>query len=172
VADMTPVAAEPLLADGATPTSWAQACRHLERGDTYWLGTVRPDGRPQVRPVLAVWLDGALHFCTSTTTRKGRNLAHDPHCVLAVGNDAADLVVEGEAVRVGDEARLRRVAEVFATKYDWHVAVRDGAFYADGAPTAGPPPYHVHEVTPTTAFAFGKDESFSPTRWRFEAASP
>jgi hypothetical protein len=44
--------------------------------------------------------------------------------------------------------------------------------WADGAPTAGPPPYQVYEVTPTTAFAFGKDESFSPTRWRFEATSP
>jgi hypothetical protein len=26
--------------------------------------------------------------------------------------------------------------------------------------------------TPTAAFAFGKDESLSPTRWRFEATSP
>jgi len=164
---MDPVAAEPLLADDATPTSWAVARGQLERGDTYWLGTVRPDGRPHVMPVLAVWLDGALHFCTSTTSCKGRNLARDSRCVLAVGDDAADLVVEGEAAEVGDEAKLRRVAEVFASKYGWHVAVRDGAFYADGAPTAGPPPYHVYQVTPTTVFTFGKDESFSPTRWRF-----
>lgn len=25
----------------------------------------------------------------------------------------------------------------------------------------------VHEVTPHVAFGFGRDESFSPTRWRF-----
>ena len=54
-----------------------------------------------------------------------------------------------------------------------HVTVRDGAFHdgafhdAEGAPTAGPPPYDVYEVIPTTAFGFGTDESFSPTRWRF-----
>jgi hypothetical protein len=26
-------------------------------------------------PVLAVWVDGALHFCTGAATRKGKNLA-------------------------------------------------------------------------------------------------
>jgi hypothetical protein len=32
------------------------------------------------------------------------------------------------------------VAEAYAAKYEWPVTVRDGAFDADGAPTAGPPP--------------------------------
>jgi hypothetical protein len=45
--------------------------------------------------------------------------------------------------------------------------VRDGAFYADGAPTAGPPPYDVYEVRPTVIFGVGTDESFSAIRWRF-----
>ena len=47
------------------------------------------------------------------------------------------------------------------------MTVRDGAFYADGAPTAGPPPYEVYEVTPATAFGFPTDETFTATRWRF-----
>ena len=47
------------------------------------------------------------------------------------------------------------------------IKVRDGAFYGDGAPTAGPPPYEVYAVTPATVFGFGEDESFSATRWRF-----
>jgi hypothetical protein len=37
--------------------------------------TVRPDGRPQVTPVVAVWLDGAVHFTTGPTERKAHNLA-------------------------------------------------------------------------------------------------
>jgi hypothetical protein len=41
-----------------------------------------------------------------------------------------------------------------AEEYWWQVTVRDGAFYADGAPTAGPPPYELYEVIPTTAFGF------------------
>ena len=49
----------------------------------------------------------------------------------------------------------------------WEIEVRDGVFYASGAPTAGPPPYEVYKVAPTLVFGFGADETFSPTRWRF-----
>jgi nitroimidazol reductase NimA-like FMN-containing flavoprotein (pyridoxamine 5'-phosphate oxidase superfamily) len=168
MAGKEPVVEQLFNADDTRPlTTWAEARRRLEEADTYWLATVRPDGRPHVMPVLAGWLDDALHFSTGATSRKGKNLARDSHCVITVGNHVLDLVVEGEAVKVSDEAKLQRVADMYASKYAWHVTVRDGAFYADGAPTAGPPPYEVYEVTPTLAFGFGKDESFSATRWRF-----
>lgn len=137
------------------------------RGGTYWLATVRPDGRPHVVPVLAVWLDGALHFTSSPTARKARNLARSPDCIIAVGAPALDLVVEGQAAKVRDDATLHRVAEAYASKYQWQVTVRDGGFWAEGAPTAGPPPYDVYRVTPTAAFGFGTDETFGATRWRF-----
>ena len=161
--------AEQLLSnsDQATATPWTEARRRLAEADWYWLATVRPDGRPHVMPLLAVWLDGALYFCTGTTTRKAKNLARQAYCVIATASGDAHLVVEGEAARVRDEATLQRVAGVYAAKYDWQVAVRDGAFYADGAPTAGPPPYDVYAVFPTLVFGFGTDELFSPTRWRF-----
>jgi nitroimidazol reductase NimA-like FMN-containing flavoprotein (pyridoxamine 5'-phosphate oxidase superfamily) len=134
---------------------------------TYWLATVRPDGRPHLVPVLAIWVDGALHFVASPTSRKAKNLASNAHCVIATGSDGLDLVVEGEAAKVTDEAMLHRVADVYMSKHEWPVTVRDGAFYGEGAPTAGPPPYEVYEVAPTTAFGLATDESFSPTRWRF-----
>jgi hypothetical protein len=76
-------------------------------------------------------------------------------------------VVEGEAAKVSDGGRLERVADVYASKYGWQVAVRDGAFYADGAPTAGPPPYELYEAAPTRIFGFGTDESFGAARWDF-----
>jgi nitroimidazol reductase NimA-like FMN-containing flavoprotein (pyridoxamine 5'-phosphate oxidase superfamily) len=110
------------------------------RGDTYWLATVGADGRPHVVPVLAVWEDGALHVTSSPATRKAKDLARSPHCVITVGGPALDLVVEGEATKVRDDAALHRVAQVYASNYQWQVTVRDGAFWADGAPTAGPPP--------------------------------
>jgi hypothetical protein len=161
-------AAEPFRAGDTAATPWAEARRGLAEGDTYWLSTVRPDGRPHVMPVLAVWVDGALHFCTGAATRKGKNLARSSHCVIAVGVPGLDLVLEGRVTKVRDEARLRRVADAYASKYDWRVTVRDGAFHdAEGAPTAGPPPYEVYEVTPTVAYGLGTDGTFSPTRWRF-----
>lgn len=75
--------------------------------------------------------------------------------------------MEGEAVKVTDEARLRRIAEVYAS-HGWKPTVRDGALYAEySAPSAGPPPWDVYEVTPATAFALGTAEPFGATRWRF-----
>jgi hypothetical protein len=86
------------------------------------------------------------------------------HCVITTGCnvlEGLDVVVEGEAVQVSDEARLQRVADRYASKYDWHYTVRDGAFYGEGGRAL------VYEVAPATAFGFGKGESSSQTRWRF-----
>ena len=158
----------PANAEHAAPTPWAEGRQRLETGRWYWLATVRPDGRPHVMPVLAVWLEGAAFFVAADASRKAHNLAGDPHCVMTVALEDAHLVVEGEAARVKDAAKLQRVAKAYAAKYAWHVTVRNAAFDAEyGAPTAGPPPYTVYELTPTTAFGFGTDETFSPTRWRF-----
>ena len=97
-----------------------------------------------------------------------KNLARNSHCVITVDRDNVHLVVEGEAAKISDNAKLQRVAEVYASKYAWHVTVRDGVFDAEyGASTAGPPPFNVYEVTPRRVFGFGTDETFSPTRWRF-----
>jgi nitroimidazol reductase NimA-like FMN-containing flavoprotein (pyridoxamine 5'-phosphate oxidase superfamily) len=164
-----PLAQHPLLGDAAMPSRWSEAREHLEgTSATYWLATVSPDGRPHVRPILAVWVEGRLYFCASGRSRKARNLALDPRCAVTVEVEPIDLVVEGLARTVGDSEELRQVADAYASAYDWHVTVRDGAFNdTEGAPTAGPPPYDVYEVVSKTAFAFGTDESFSPTRWDF-----
>jgi nitroimidazol reductase NimA-like FMN-containing flavoprotein (pyridoxamine 5'-phosphate oxidase superfamily) len=168
VAEKEPAAGQPYVAWDSTRTSWAEARERLADADTYWLATVRSDGLPHLVPLLAVWVGGALHFVAGPTSRKARNLAHDAHCVIAASRDALDLVVEGTVAKVSDEARLHRVGEAYMTKYGWPVNVRDGAFYGDGAPTAGPPPYDAYEVIPTTAFGFPTEEGmFSPTRWRF-----
>jgi nitroimidazol reductase NimA-like FMN-containing flavoprotein (pyridoxamine 5'-phosphate oxidase superfamily) len=154
--------------DNATSTPWADARDHLERAQVYWLSTVRPDGRPHVTPLISVWLDGALYFCTGDSERKARNLARNPHCVITTGcnalDDGLDLVVEGDAVQVSDETRLQQVADMYASKYgqDWHFTVRDGAFHGDDGNIA-----LVYEITPKTAFGFSKGKSFSQTRWRF-----
>jgi hypothetical protein len=169
MANKQPVAEKlPSNVEHPAPTPWAEARRRLTEGKWYWLATVRPDGRPHVMPVLVVWLDHALYFVAGEATRKAKNLARDSHCVITVATEDAHLVVEGEAAKVRDETKLQRVATAYASKYQWLVTVRDASFDADyGAPTAGPPPYEAYEVTPTKAFGFGTDETFSPTRWRF-----
>jgi len=152
--------------DDAMPTPWADALPRLEQAEVYWLATVRPDGRPHVTPLIAVWLEGALYFSTGPSERKARNLAHNAHCVITTGcntlSEGLDLVIEGDAVQVTDEPRLQRLADQYAAKYDWHFTVRDGAFHGDGGRAL------VFEVAPKTVFGFGKGEPFSQTRWRFQ----
>jgi len=152
----------------ATATAWTDASEHLEQAEVFWLSTVRPDGRPHVTSLLAVWLDGALYFCTGASERKAKNLAHNPHCILTTGcntlNQGLDIVVEGDALRVTDAARLQRVADLYESKYgsDWRFDVRDGAFNGQHGNVA-----LVFKLAPTTAFGFGKGTCSSQTRWRF-----
>ena len=183
MAEPKPVTERNLDGYGAPLIPWARVHERLEADlsqtpgsggpdrHTCWLATVRPDGRPHVMPVGAIWLDGAFYFTSGAATRKGQNLAHDPRCVITVATHEFDLVVEGEAVKVADEATLRRVAAAYAAQ-GWQPTVRDGAFYAEySAPSAGPPPWDVYQVTPATVFALGTAEPYGATRWRFQPES-
>ncbi|MBT2407799.1 MULTISPECIES: pyridoxamine 5'-phosphate oxidase family protein [unclassified Streptomyces] len=153
---------------GATSVPWQEAVALLTGAELYWLTTVRPDGRPHVTPLIGVWADGALHFCTGGEERKAKNLRTNPAVVATTGcntlRDGYDVVVEGDAVRVEDEPRLRALARAWEAKYgaEWHFDVQDGAFVNPEAGQA-----LVFAVAPRTAFGFGKGGSYSQTRWRF-----
>jgi Pyridoxamine 5'-phosphate oxidase len=70
----------------STPTPWAVGLEQVHASDTFWLTTVRPDGRPHVTPLIAVWHSEALWFATGPEERKARNLAENQSCVLTTGN--------------------------------------------------------------------------------------
>ncbi|GGT03835.1 pyridoxamine 5'-phosphate oxidase family protein [Nonomuraea spiralis] len=154
-------------ADGATPTTWNEARDQLERAETYWLSTVRADGRPHVTPLLAVWLDDAPHFTTGTDEQKARNLAAGPRCALTTGasalHEGLDVVVEGTAERVADPAGLKRLAAAWEAKYgpEWHFDLGDGVFLNRGGGAA-----LVFRVVPAKILAFRKGD-YAQTRWRF-----
>jgi nitroimidazol reductase NimA-like FMN-containing flavoprotein (pyridoxamine 5'-phosphate oxidase superfamily) len=152
----------------ATATPWEETRRALETAELFWMVTVRADGRPHVTPLVAVWLDGALHFCTTDAEQKARNLRRNSHVILAAGslhwNAGLDVVVEGDAVQVTDENLLKRLASVWTTKWDgrWQHEVRDGAFYSEDGETVP-----VFSVTPTRVFAFAEGPCFGQTRHQF-----
>jgi general stress protein 26 len=156
--------------DGAVPTEWAQARADLRDAEVFWLSTVRPGGRPHVTPLLAVWLEGALYFCTGSTERKARNLTQNPQCVLTTGrnqlDDGLDVVVEGAAATVHDEAELRHVADTYESKYGPQFTASDGTWFGLGDAIRGGSAL-VYRVAPATVFGFGKGMQFSQTRWRF-----
>src|SRR3990170_3117511 len=106
----------------ATPTPWSTARDQLRDAMSYWLTTVRPDGRPHQTTIAGIWLDEGFHFVTGRGERKARNLeAGNRNVIVTAGCSAwegLDVVLEGEAVEATDVERLTRLADAYAAKYD------------------------------------------------------
>ena len=153
----------------ATPTEWSQARHELAGAEVYWLSTVRPDGRPHVTPLLGIWLEGTLYFCTGPKERKAKNLSGIRHCALTTGQstlEGLDLVIEGTAESVSDQAELGRVADTYESKYGPHFVAPDGTWSGLGDAIRRAEVL-VYRVAPQIGFGFGKGESFNQTRWSF-----
>jgi nitroimidazol reductase NimA-like FMN-containing flavoprotein (pyridoxamine 5'-phosphate oxidase superfamily) len=150
----------------AAPTSWDETVMTLEAAELFWITTVRVDGRPHVSPLVAVWLDDAIHFSTGAAEQNAVNLRGNPHVILATGcnqwDRGLDVVVEGDAVEVTDDGTLHRLADAWRTKWDgrWEFQAREGAFHHDAGTAL------VFSVTPSKVLAFGKGP-FTHTRHRF-----
>jgi general stress protein 26 len=160
-------ALDPRFSDpGAGPTPWDDTEQALVAAQLSWITTVRADGRPHVTPLVAVWLDGAVHFTTGADEQKAVNLRSNPHVILTTGcnhwDRGLDVVVEGDAVRVTDAAILRRLADAWRTKWDgqWQFDVGDGVFRHEAGEAL------VFSVAPAKVLAFGK-HPFTHTRHRF-----
>jgi general stress protein 26 len=149
---------------GATP--WPEVASALEAAELYWLTTVRADGRPHVTPLIGVWHDDAMHFCTGPSEQKARNLEVNQHVALTTGSNAwaqgLDVVVEGATVRVVEHDALQRLADAYEAKYGsrWHFEVGDGVFGHDDHEAA------VFRIAATKIMAFNKDPH-AQTRFRF-----
>ena len=66
--------------DGGEPIPWSRAReqhRGRRRGTSWWLATVRPDGRPHVAAVGALWVDGRFYVTSGPGTLKSRTLARN-----------------------------------------------------------------------------------------------
>jgi nitroimidazol reductase NimA-like FMN-containing flavoprotein (pyridoxamine 5'-phosphate oxidase superfamily) len=160
-------ALDPRFSDpDASATSWSDAVRALEEAELCWITTVRTDGRPHVTPLVAVWLDGALHFTTGAEEQKAVNLRANPHVILTTGcnqwDRGLDVVVEGDAVPVTDGDALQRLAHAWRTKWDgrWQFEVAGDRFGHEAGTAL------VFSVRPGKVLAFGKG-TFSHTRHRF-----
>jgi pyridoxine/pyridoxamine 5'-phosphate oxidase len=137
---------------GLLPWSWAR--ERLERSQNYWVSTVRPDGRPHASAVWGIWWEAAFYFSAGGRSRKARNLAHNPGCVVCTEHAAEAVIVEGIAQLVTDSKILRQASRAYEAKY--------GSGY--------PGDSHVYAVRPKVAFGFIEDEAEftgSATRWRF-----
>jgi len=154
------VVAEP---EGMLPWSFAQ--ERLERAHDYWVATVWPDGRPHVMPVWGAWFDGCLWFSSDQASRKARNLAAEPRCVLTTDNALEPVIVEGVAELVYDRAATAAYTDALRAKYaaEWIEDSYTVDFF--DANLGGGATYR---VAPASVFALKESEfTTSPTRWSF-----
>lgn len=161
------------------PLPWDDVRRHLD-GDipqvpgtggpdhhTYWLATTDADGRPHIAGVGALRLDDRWYICIGPRSRKGRNIERDSRCALGLVLTGYDIAIEGSAARVTDPSLLARVAAGYAAE-GWTPTVEgDGLTHEYSAPSAGPPPWWVYEITPKDLYAVATTEPGGATAFRF-----
>jgi hypothetical protein len=154
----------------ASALDWSDVVKLLAdpRGTT-WLSTVSGAGRVHTTPVGAFFVNGAYYFTSGQGTRKRANLERNPSCTICIRAGDYDIVAEGTAVVTRDEAKVQQLA-AFCRSVGWPVEARGGTLDAPyHAPTTGPAPYDVYEMTLRKVFALGiTDEGVSRcTRFMF-----
>jgi general stress protein 26 len=116
--------------------------------------TVRPDGRPHVMPVWGLWREGAFYFSTGASSRKGRNLAANPNCIVCNENSGEGVIVEGSAGIWKDAGRFEEIAREYQKKYKMDIRGMNEPFYC---------------VTPRVVFGlYEKKFPTTATRWLFD----
>jgi nitroimidazol reductase NimA-like FMN-containing flavoprotein (pyridoxamine 5'-phosphate oxidase superfamily) len=156
-----PTASRPHMPGYGIPKSkkgmlaWSWALQRLERSHNYWITTVRPGGFPHTMVVWAVWMDGRLYFSTGSESRKARNLASNPNCVVCTENAAEAVIVQGIAKMLKEAGQRQAFFSRYEKKYKWDMSTMQNE--------------PVFEVQPRVVFGlYEKKFMGSATRWKFE----
>lgn len=100
--------------------AWEVVVARLEEAPHYWLGTVRPNGRPHTVPLDGLWLDGRWYFGGSDQAVKHRNLLANRNATLHLEDAGAAVIVEGECLWLApDTATAEGLAKGSKAKYGY-----------------------------------------------------
>lgn len=135
-----PQASRPHMDDYQVPRalegtlSWEWARTRLITSHNYWLTTTRPAGAPHTMPVWGIWLNNTWYCATSARSRKARNLAKNPHCVVCTENAEEAVILEG-AARTLPAGEIPRQAFVdYHAKYGWELGETAGSVLLEVRP--------------------------------------
>jgi hypothetical protein len=138
---------------GMLPWKWGR--NQISKSKEYWIATTRPDGSPHLMIIWGLWMDDSFFFSTGKNTRKAKNLAANPHCVIASQDAAQAVIVEGEVQPWNDAAKLKALFAAYKKKYKFDVSEMGEPFY---------------QVKPSVAFGLiEKKFPKTATRWKFSA---
>jgi hypothetical protein len=106
-------------------------------------------------PVWGVWLEETFLFSTSRQSRKGRNLAAEPHVVVHLESGDEAVILEGIAEEAAAPQLLAQFADAYEAKYQFRPDVNDARNVT-------------FAVRPRVAFAWlERDFPGGATRWHF-----
>ena len=110
--------------------------------------------------IWALWLDGKLCFSTGSTSRKARNLAANPNCVMCTADAAEAVILEGAIEHERDVTLIREFLRLYEKKYKF-----DMSGMADDLLRLKEP---VFRLRPKVAFGMWERKfSTTATRWIF-----
>jgi hypothetical protein len=143
---------------GLLPWSWAE--QRLKKSHNYWITTVKPDGSPHTMVVWGLWLDGRFLFSTGSKSRKARNLAANPRCIVCTELSHEAVIVEGTA-EIADVPARRKLIPVYEKKHKWDLSTMKDDLLSMKEP--------VYAIRPRVVFAlWEKHFQGKSTRWTFE----
>jgi len=153
----TPGYGFPKGAKGLLPWTWAE--QRLKKSHNYWITTVKPDGSPHTMVVWGLWQDGRFLFSTGSTSRKTRNLAVNPNCIVCTEHAHEAVIVEGLA-EIADAGVRRKMIPVYERKYKFDLSTMKEDMLSMKEP--------VFAVRPRVVFAlWEKYFQSKSTRWTF-----
>src|SRR5262245_15329312 len=83
--------------------------------------------------IWGLWLDESFWFSTGVKSRKARNLAANPKCVIGSDDAAKTVILEGAVELVNaTSAEYGKFAKAYEKKYDWNVREMDSQCTASG----------------------------------------
>jgi hypothetical protein len=98
---------------------WERVEERLRQDRVFWIVTVDPTGRPRVRPIDGLYLEGQIHVGGSPDARWVQNLARNPHVAIHLADVDDVVIAEGEGERLTEIAGdlAERLAAASNQKY-------------------------------------------------------
>ena len=157
--DRPEIPAEYGIARATGHVEWRHVEERLDAARVYWIATVGPGGRPRVRPIDGMFVDGVIYVGGSPETRWVQDLAGNPHVSIHLDTLEGDVVIvdgDAEVLRSNSDAFAERMAAASNAKYPEY-GMKPAQF-------KGPGPIAIRPRKVIAWTDFMKD----PTRFRFD----
>jgi hypothetical protein len=134
---------------------WSHVVERMTGSKYYWVCSVDPAHQPHATPVDGIWIDDALYFGGSSTTRRSRNLKANPAACIHLENGLEAVILHGEVKEeTPDPALSTRLSQATHQKYGYGPQPEDYAKMP------------VQVFRPSVVFAW-KQFPKDVTRWQF-----